>query len=111
MSAYERTAVQEAATQSSPINLDETTMDCLTEAPPRPADCRSRDLEARVVRQLTRDTALEFDALSVSFESDALCVNGVVRGIDSVPEAEDLSELIRQISDVDRVLNRLVIAR
>lgn len=67
------------------------------------------DVEARVMQQLSRDTALEFDSLTVRRVQGGLLVEGVVRGVEERPESEDLSELVRQIADVGRVDNRLLI--
>ena len=67
------------------------------------------DVEARVLRQLTQDTALEFDSLTVRRLTNGLLVEGTVRGTDGQPESEDLSELVRQIADVSYVENRLIV--
>lgn len=90
------------------VDLDETTMD--------PAGGRSdvasprdTDVEARLIRDLSNDTALEFDALTVTRVVDGVVVEGIVRGVDGRPEEMDLTELMRQISGLDNVRNRLVV--
>ena len=70
---------------------------------------QDRDVEAHVMRRLSHDTALEFDSLTVRRLEDGVLVEGVVRGVDGRPEADDLTELVRQLAEVDRVENRLLI--
>ena len=100
-----------------PIDLEDTVPTSLDDPVPGRAQSsfyRSEsdafhDVEGRVMRQLNRDTALEFDALTVRRIEEGVLVEGVVRGKDGKPEIEDLSELIRQIADIDRVENRLLV--
>ena len=86
-------------------DLDETTMD----RPRTTVEPDDSDLEGRVLRGLSSDTALEFDALTVRRVVDGVVVEGVVRGVDGRPDESDLSELIREISGLDGVDNRLVV--
>ena len=64
------------------------------------------ELERVVQQELTSQPAVKFSSLVIRRIDGGICLEGVLETNDELPDVE---RLVRNVADVDRILNRLVV--
>lgn len=73
---------------------------------PEPVQEQPHDLERTVQQELISHPAVSFSSLVIRRIEGGLCLEGVLEASSDMP---DVDHLVRQVAEVDRVLNRLVV--